>query len=197
MEEPRVELIKKSLQRLYNEIDREKGTFKTDTYVKYYNDILSESRKIFQENQFIIEQKEIKILSPDISPLGILRSNERLAEVKLNTLKLMDILAVSVETKQEVPHQIINVHQIQNTEQLININIKSLIEAIQSQNIDIELKEAATKAIEDFEEEIKKEKPEPSKIKKCIDSVLKVGKQFAIPLLFKLIENWDKIFKKL
>lgn len=107
----------------------------------------------------------------------------------------MDILDVSVVKEQISPHQIIYLSQIQKTEQLINISIESLIESIQQQNIDIQLKETAIKAIEEFEDEINKSSPEPTKIKKCIDLVLKVGKEFAVPLLFKLIDNWDKIFK--
>lgn len=198
--EERVELTKKSLQRLYNEVDRlptDKGSFAFETYVKHYNTILSEAKKLFSENKLIQEQKEIDH-PPNIAPFRpetAVLSQKCLVDVKLNTLKLMDILDVSIEKEQKVPHQVIYVSQIQKTEQLIQMNIKNLIESIQQQNIDIKLKEDAIKAVEEFEEEIKKPNPEPTNIKKSIDSVLKVGKEFAVPLLFKLIENWDKIFK--
>ncbi len=200
MENQRADLIKKSLQRLYNEVDKlpsDRGFMQADSYIKHYNTVLSDARKIFPENEFIQNQKEIehsKYIGLN-SPAAIQSLQECLINVKLSTLKLMDILDVSIAKEQAVPHQVIYVNQIQNTEQLIKISIDNLVESIQQQNIDIELKENAIKSIKEFEEEIKKSNPEPSKIKKCIDSVLKVGKEFAVPLLFKIIENWDKIFK--
>lgn len=60
--EERAELTKKSLQRLYNEIDKlpaSEGYFVFDKYVERYNIILSDAKKIFSDKRLIQEQREI------------------------------------------------------------------------------------------------------------------------------------------
>ena len=200
MENKQVEVLKKSLQRLYNEVDKlppEKGFWQSNVHGRYYNKLLSEAKELFPDNELIhkldkIEEVEVKGRARQEE---VMELQENIANIKLYTLKLMDILDVSVMSENHVPHQVIYVSQIQHTEQLMKLDIKNLVEAIQQQNIDNNLKEEAVRSIKEFEEELKKPNPEPSKIKQYIDSVLKVGKEFAIPLLFKLIENWDKMVK--
>ena len=202
MENEQVEVLKKSLQRIYNEVDKlpsEKGFYQADIYGEHYNKILSEAKELFPDNELILKLYKIKEVGFKgyATPAEIIELQKNIVNIKLYTLKIMDILDVSVVNETQVPQQVINVSQIQHTEQLVKLDIKNLVEAIQQQqNIDNNLKKEAIRSIKEFEEELKKPNPEPNKIRKSIDSVLKVGKEFSIPLLLKLIENWDKIFGK-
>jgi len=89
----------------------------------------------------------------------------------------------------------VQVNVIQQVSQLTETKIDQLIDMIQQQQgISSDVKVAATSAVKEFNAEIAQPKPQASKLKACLDIVLKAGTQFGIPLLFKILENWDKIF---
>ena len=68
MENKQVEVLKKSLQRLYNEVDKlppEKGFWQSNVHGRYYNKLLSEAKELFPDNELIhkldkIEEVEVK-----------------------------------------------------------------------------------------------------------------------------------------
>ena len=64
---------------------------------------------------------------------------------------------------------------------------------IQQQNVDASTKEAAEIAVKEFADEIAKPNPDTSRLKQRLDTVARIGKEFVVPLMLKLLENWDKI----
>ena len=123
---------------------------------------------------------------------------ERIEEIITYVTKTMIALGLSIP-QQGVQGQanplMIQLNVTQEVNQLTAVRFDQLIEMIQKQeNISKEVKEAATKAVKEFNVELEQPNPNPSKLKSCLDIVLKAGKEYGIPLLFKILENWNKMF---
>jgi hypothetical protein len=167
----------------------------SDALVIKFNALLKQAKSLFPNDTQITELQEvvpsgINMLTVD----ALARMQQPLEEAKLRTLQLMDILDIEVKERPSTPHQVIQVSQMQYSNQLVTIDLNQLIQAIQLQNVDASTKESAANAVKDFADEIAKPKPDPSKLRQTLDTVAKIGKEFVVPLMLKLLENWDKIF---
>ncbi len=195
-------LLKQSLQRLYNEVNLLLSQ-KADKYFgaagvlsRRFNELLRQAKTLFPDDPRVLKLQDLPPTQSDtINPLTLPKASEELQDTKLRALELMDILDIEVWEKSATPYQVIQVSQIQSSSQLVNLDFDQLLQVIQQQNVDANLKASAEVAVKEFADELAKPKPDASRLKRALDVVCKVGKELAIPLLFKFLENWDKIFK--
>jgi hypothetical protein len=167
-----------------------------DTLAMRFNELTRSARMLFPSDSAIMGLKELEPTGYTmITPMDVPQVERLLQEAKVRTLQLMDILDIEVKEKTPTPYQVIQVSQILNSNQLTNINLDQLIQTIQQQNVETTAMADAQSAVRDFAAEIEKPRPNVSKLKEAVDRVSKIGKPFIIPLLLKLLENWDKIFK--
>ncbi len=78
--------------------------------------------------------------------------------------------------------------------QWLNFNLDQLIQTIQRQSVTQTVKNETEAAVRAFKAEIDKPLPDPTRLKQALDKVMALGKEYAIPLLMLLFDNWSKIF---
>jgi len=166
----------------------------SDALVIKFNTLLKQAKSLFPNETPIAEIQEVAPSGVTIISIDApARMQLPLEEAKLRTLQLMDILDIEVKERTPTPHQVIQVSQMQYSNQLVSINLDQLVQAIQQQNVDASTKEAAEIAVKEFADEIAKPNPDTSRLKQRLDTVARIGKEFVVPLMLKLLENWDKI----
>jgi hypothetical protein len=167
----------------------------SDALVIKFNELLGQAKSLFPNEPQIAEIQEVAPSGVTMLTANALaRMQHPLEQAKLATLRLMDILDIEVKERTLTPHQVIQVSQMQYSNQLVSIDVDQLVQAIQQQNVDASLKQAAETAVREFAEEIEKSTPDPSRLKQRLDVVVRIGKEFVVPLMLKLLDNWDKIF---
>lgn len=180
------------------EVDASQIIGRANALIQSYNDALQYARQAGADQLGVKELPEVSRRMEDFN-IGL--GYERVEQVAANVNKAMIALGFPIVEGVQlqawaatpiVPSIQLNV--IQQVNQLTNVSFDQLIEMIQQENVSKEMKEGATNAVKEFNDEIGKAKPELSKLKSCLDTVLKVGTKFGIPLLFRIVENWDKIF---
>jgi hypothetical protein len=190
------------LQTLYKEAslvrDKEKGEGfgLTNPIVDALNNALKQAGELFPEKRQQIE-KEIASIERAPSHFGIDAVNTakgRAQEALLAIVRLAQILQIPLKEPPSSQVPLVQLAITQQVSQFISFSFDQLIQAIQQQQIEQQVKTDAEDAVKQFREEIAKPRPEPSKLKSYLTTVMKVGKEFAVPLLMKLMENWDKIF---
>jgi len=169
---------------------------RANALIQSYNEVIRVAKQTYAEQ--MSEFQELSEVPLVLIPANITLGYKRTGEVSAKITNAMITLGFPTPQESQPPAQSvppIQVNVIQQVNQLTNINFDQLIEMIQQQKtVPQETRDAAANAVKEFNDEIAKAKPEPSKLKSCLDSVLEVGTQFGIPLLFKILENWNKIF---
>jgi hypothetical protein len=174
---------------------------RANALIQSYNGLLRESKQTRASELSAFQ--ELAEVPRRLHPNNITMAYERAGQVPANISQAMVTLgfpvpevtpsAKALSTPPVAP--VIQLNVTQQVNQLTTINFNQLIEMIQQQQDCPEAtRQEATRAVTEFGDEISKPNPQPTKLRSCIDTVAKVGKAFVIPLLFKILENWDKIF---
>lgn len=166
---------------------------RANTVIQSYNDCVRYAKDAGAERLGV---EELKQVPSNLTPENIRLGYERVGQVSANLDKALIALGFPIIPDPQTPQMTSSmqlVREVNQVNQLTNLSLDQLIEMIQQENIAKERKDAAAVAIREFKDEITKPRPEPNKLKQCIDTVIEADRKFGIPLLFKVLENWNKI----
>jgi hypothetical protein len=178
-------------------MEKGEGFGRTNPIVDSYNDALQQARELFPENQSQIAS--LPTIGKAPTRFGIDSVNEakgKVQEAYFAIVRLAQILEIPLKEPLSSQAPLVQLAITQQVSQFVSFDFDQLVQAIQQQQIEQQLKTEAEDAVKQFREEMAKAKPEPSKLKSHLATVMKVGKEFVVPLLMKLLENWDKIFSQ-
>lgn len=162
--------------------------------VKLFNSTLNKTKAAFVYHPVISGLTEIAPTPTGLTPITLWQSHGKAEEVYIQTVQMMNALDIEVNEPEEQAAPLVQLAITQQVSQFMNFNYDQLIQTIQQQNVESNVRQEAEAAVNKFRDEIAKPKPDHSKLKSYLDTVMLVGKEFAIPLLIKLFENWAKIF---
>jgi hypothetical protein len=163
--------------------------------IQLFNSTLGEAKSKVQVSSVISGMANIATMTNSFpTPQNITEATTKAEEVYIRIVQLMNSIDVDVSEQEEGPAPLVQLSITQQVSQFMNFSFEQLVEAIQQQKLENSIKQEAIDAVNSFHDEIEKPKPSPTKLKTYLDKVARVGKEFAIPLLVILLENWDKIF---
>jgi hypothetical protein len=192
-----------SLQTLYEETfvlkDKEDSGVlgRANPIIDRFNEALQEARGLYQEKKDSLAK--VKTVGKAPTHFGISQVHEargKVQEVYLEIAKLGTILGISLEKPHSGRAPLVQLSITQQVSQFVSFDYDQLIQTIEQQQVEQKTRREAEEAVKQFRDELSKPQPEPSKLKSHLATVMKVGKEFVVPLLMKLIENWDKIFPR-
>lgn len=192
--------LTKSILLLHKEAFRLKKKEGTDlvgsvnVVVGFFNSTLSNVKTKFQGNPVISSLTEIATTPTAFTPIAMWQAHGKAEELYIQTVQIMNALGIEFNEPEDQAVPPVQLAITQQVSQFMNFNYDQLIQTIQQQSVESSVKQEAELAVNQFRDEIAKPKPDHSKLKSYLDKVMLVGKEFAIPLLIKLFENWSKIF---
>lgn len=162
--------------------------------VKFFNSTLSSAKAKFQGNSLLSSVSEMRPTPVALRPIAIWQAHGKAEELYLSTCRIMNALGIEIKEPDEQAAPLVQLAITQQVSQFMNFNYDQLIQVIQQQRVESNVIQGAELAVNQFRDEIAKPKPDATKLKSYLNKVMVVGREFAVPLLIKVLENWDKIF---
>jgi len=193
-----IQILKKALVTLREEAGRSladktsTGVLRFEALARRFNELLARARSLLPSEEQLAHFKEVTPRRTGL--IGAMEVGaEVITEVQLQCQELLDLLEVEVPVPPNVPRQLIQVTQSVNQE--VITSMEQLTKAVQQSSIQSEQKSDLEAWIRQFSAELQKEKPSPNALKRLLEHVTSVGKEFVVPLLFEVLRNWDKLFR--
>lgn len=197
--------LAKSLKQLHSDLEKitnkpASAMFKIDAMIPQYNRLLVVAKALHPEVSSIQAADPVPEFKTTMVPESLMGADREAQNLKTKAADLPIALGIETQEPQpappQVPTQVITIQQIQHAAQQLSLELEQVTSILQQSNIEQGVKDEALKSVRAFNEEITKAKPDPRRVKDSLDIVLRAGKEFVLPLLLKVLENWDKISPK-
>lgn len=187
----------KSLKRLYDEADksqRREDYQAVNAILSTHNELLPELQEEFPSNDVIQSIEEVDFRD---TYRGTAHENIReLQTVKMNALRMADSLGVEVNNfeKQASSEGMTVIHVNQNVDQTVDVSIDGVMQIVNNLPRDESQKKELRSIIEEFQNELGSENPEPEEVNSLVNQAREYSKDVAVKLAMVALKKGIDLF---